>query len=773
MGLYHTSKGLDALRGSPLVRFPPTCVGGLPSTASFYTSSWAQSHLEVTPSSEHYQKYNPNLFWNVSHRVDSASIPPNTPGPANSKAAGKTSTLSASGQTSESSEGKEPGKETKPTLWQRAKKEIVHYYHGFRLLGLEIKIASGITFRLLGGKSLTRRERKQLVRTAADLIRTVPFILFVVVPFLELLLPVYLKFFPFMLPSTFKDQSAEDAKIRQKLKAKLELARFLQETLHQTTESALANEQSPKYEEFQAFLKKVQTDGQPTDIEEIVRFSKLFEDQMTLESLEPKQLKTLCRILSLPTIGPSNLLRFQLGMRVRQLKAEDRLLAREGVDQIPSWELQSLCQDRGMRSAGLTQDRLRAQLGQWLNLSLEKNVPVTLLLFSHAISATRRAVEQFPIKEAIAQLPPAASEEVTARVLESIPPSELDVKLKLEVLRKEQANIKAARAQLKQELAEQQKTAAAAAADAKMTPKEPGTVGVEANSQSAVEGAPKKDDTEILIDQAPTLKETLKEALEGTETVHSEAISKQIPEPFVDSKAKVTTESLASTVTYEPKTEMTSPKEATPSDVEVATHDAGEPELTTEDLAHIESALAESSKKETLAKESLQDLQAKVAETAETLQKHGETMATAKPVDKKTSKAAALLEARVNRLIGEMDDMVNELGQKREALVDEIKAREVDAKQSSEPKEQSKFLDVIQADKDELVDIDELMRGLRRIKKVTGDETRWHKILDLLDQDHDGKIDLQDILSLKDIQVRLSLFACAIFRDLLRLCSVS
>lgn len=102
------------------------------------------------------------------------------------------------------------GKEQKKlSLWQRTKKEIIHYYHGFRLLGLEVKIASGICFRLLCGHSLTRRERKQLVRTVADIIRLVPFAIFIIVPFMEFLLPFYLKFFPFMLPSTFKDKSSE------------------------------------------------------------------------------------------------------------------------------------------------------------------------------------------------------------------------------------------------------------------------------------------------------------------------------------------------------------------------------------------------------------------------------------------------------------------------------------------------------------------------------------------------------------------------------------
>ncbi|CAH8523219.1 unnamed protein product [Dicrocoelium dendriticum] len=302
--------------------------------------------------------------------------------------------------TASSSPSEDPKKPSqKLTLWQKAKKEIVHYYHGFRLLGLEIKIASGICLRLLWGHSLTRRERKQLVRTVADIIRLVPFLVFVIVPFMEFLLPFYLKFFPFMLPSTFKEKTSETDKIRQRLKAKLEMTRFLQETLQQTSGTTSVAERSPTISQFQEFLETVQKSGQPASTEDITRFSKLFEDQITLDSLEVKQLKMLCQLLSLPTMGPSNLLRFQIWMRVRQLKAEDQLIAKEGVDELPVWELQSLCQERGMRSAGLTVERLRSQLSQWLTLHLEKNVPVTLLLFSRALHVSKASLDEFLVKE--------------------------------------------------------------------------------------------------------------------------------------------------------------------------------------------------------------------------------------------------------------------------------------------------------------------------------------------------------------------------------------
>ena len=44
------------------------------------------------------------------------------------------------------------------------------------------------------------------MRTVSDLFRLVPFSVFIIVPFMELLLPVALKLFPGMLPSTFTSQ---------------------------------------------------------------------------------------------------------------------------------------------------------------------------------------------------------------------------------------------------------------------------------------------------------------------------------------------------------------------------------------------------------------------------------------------------------------------------------------------------------------------------------------------------------------------------------------
>lgn len=58
-------------------------------------------------------------------------------------------------------------KHKKTTLWQKIKTEAVHYWHGTKLLGLEVRISSRLIYKLLQGTTLTRRENRQVHYTDA------------------------------------------------------------------------------------------------------------------------------------------------------------------------------------------------------------------------------------------------------------------------------------------------------------------------------------------------------------------------------------------------------------------------------------------------------------------------------------------------------------------------------------------------------------------------------------------------------------------------------
>ncbi|MEQ2305210.1 LETM1 domain-containing protein letm2, mitochondrial [Ameca splendens] len=181
----------------------------------------------------------------------------------------------------------------------------------------------------------------------------------------------------------------QEEKQKKGLAAKLELAKFLQETI---AEMARRNKAKAQIEEetqrFSKYVQKVRGTGEQPSTKEIVRFSKLFEDELTLEHLERPQLVALCKLLELQPIGTNNLLRFQLMMKLRAIKSDDEMIAAEGVAAMSVSELQGACRSRGMRSLGLTTDQLRQQLQQWLDLHLKENVPPSLLLLSRAMYLT-------------------------------------------------------------------------------------------------------------------------------------------------------------------------------------------------------------------------------------------------------------------------------------------------------------------------------------------------------------------------------------------------
>ncbi|XP_050071843.1 mitochondrial proton/calcium exchanger protein [Anopheles maculipalpis] len=342
----------------------------------------------------------------------------------------------------------------KKTLQQRIWAELVHYYHGFRLLFIDINISRKLLWRVLNGKTLTRREHKLLIRTTSDLFRLVPFSVFIIVPFMELLLPVAIKLFPGMLPSTFQTATEREDKIKQNLKVKIEMAKFLQKTLD---DMAVQNKEhrSQAAKDFSEFFTRIRTTENFTiSNEEILKFSKLFEDEITLDSLTRQQLQALCRVLEVSPIGTSNLLRFQLRLKLRNLAADDRTIQKEGIESLNLSELQAACRARGMRAYGASEERLKSQLQEWINLSLNEKVPPSLLLLSRALVLPENITTSDKLKATISSLPDSVATVTKAAIGER--EGKIDNKTKIEVIKEEERKIKEEREEEKEKQKEEQ-----------------------------------------------------------------------------------------------------------------------------------------------------------------------------------------------------------------------------------------------------------------------------------------------------------------------------
>ncbi|KAL9190470.1 hypothetical protein ACHAXT_007681 [Thalassiosira profunda] len=293
-------------------------------------------------------------------------------------------------------------------LKEAAKKEAHHYWMGSKLLAADLRTARQMLGRALQGTPLTRRERKQLLRTVSDVFRLVPMSIFVLIPFMEFALPFALKIFPNMLPSTFQDSLKAEENMKRELKMRLTMAEFFQESLQdlaQEQKKRAARKLKAKGEEekeeggancdqvvklekkeetaksFLKFLEKARK-GEILPAEEIIQYAAYFSDELTLDNMPRMQLVNFCRYMSIPPYGSDNILRFQLRHRMRLLQEDDQRILFEGIDSLTKMELREACQERGMRSTGLSKEGYKRDLQNWLDLSVNRNVPISLVIMS-------------------------------------------------------------------------------------------------------------------------------------------------------------------------------------------------------------------------------------------------------------------------------------------------------------------------------------------------------------------------------------------------------
>lgn len=224
-------------------------------------------------------------------------------------------------------------------------------------------------------------------------------------PFAELLLPVALKLFPNMLPSTYEGQKSREAKASNLRGTRKEVSSFLRQTLQETgLPVSAANAQKEEFTEFfrkvftalslshiRAYTDSVQirTTGESPTKADVIRVCKIFKDDLTLDNLSRPQLVGICRYMSLSTFGTDTMLRYQVRHRMRQIKRDDRAISFEGVESLSVPELQTACASRGLRTHGVSPARLRDDLNLWLELRLKYGVPSTLLVLSNAFMYTQ------------------------------------------------------------------------------------------------------------------------------------------------------------------------------------------------------------------------------------------------------------------------------------------------------------------------------------------------------------------------------------------------
>ncbi|PJF18732.1 LETM1-like domain-containing protein [Paramicrosporidium saccamoebae] len=314
----------------------------------------------------------------------------------------------------------------KPSIATRIKEGALHYWHGTKLLVFETRVSSKLLLKVLRGEKLIRREYRQLLRTTSDLIRLVPFIIMMIIPFLELALPLLLKFFPNMLPSTFEDRLQKEEKMKKQLKVKLETARFLQDMVDN-----MNGPETSKVKDLKSLFEKTRTSGSTLTTVEVVELCKQLSDEITLENLARPQLISLCKYMSLNAFGTDNFLRYQIRNAVERLKVDDKMIFAEGIESLTRDELRNACHARGIRTMGVPEEYMRRELKQWVELQVEHAVPAPLLILSRAFALSEDIKMEDALRAAITSLPDPVLSEAEVHAAESSKKSSASGKIKL------------------------------------------------------------------------------------------------------------------------------------------------------------------------------------------------------------------------------------------------------------------------------------------------------------------------------------------------------
>ncbi|CAD6981831.1 hypothetical protein A4X06_0g1921 [Tilletia controversa] len=360
------------------------------SSAGPASGTSSSSPKQLNPSTPYQQAGKPPSAPSSTGASNVTGTEASSPSQAQVTEKGEKGSLAKVDASSKKSEVAESEKDSGPKLslpvriWAKVKEEAQHYWHGSKLLAKEVSISARLLRRLMLGYNLTRREYRQLRRTTGDLLRLIPFVPFIIIPAGELLLPVAIKIFPNMLPSTFESKFAVEEKRRRLIKVRLEMAKFLQETIREgglnPTDKIKASS------EFKEFFRKVRSTGEKPSQEDIIKVAKLFDDELTLDNLSRAQLVSICRYMQINAFGTDNYLRFQIRHKLNQIKQDDVIIRMEGIDKLSMTEVHNACQSRGIQTQGVEDDVLRSELEQWIDLHTRQKISGTLLILSKAFN---------------------------------------------------------------------------------------------------------------------------------------------------------------------------------------------------------------------------------------------------------------------------------------------------------------------------------------------------------------------------------------------------
>ncbi|XP_053389987.1 mitochondrial proton/calcium exchanger protein-like, partial [Mercenaria mercenaria] len=541
-------------------------------------------------------------------------------------------------------------------MWE----EMKFYKDGLKLFWKDLRICIPLSYKYLtkGRSSLTRREYRLLKQTLVDLLLMFPILPTLIIPFMEVLIPVFL--WIGMIPQVFVSKEARDTKMRAKLQRKIESAKLLVDSLHNMPLKAKSkkDDTASSVQEFTEFMHKVKSSEVIPTISEILKFSRLFENSLTLDDLSIRQLQGLCKLLGigfLSDIPNVRVLRFQIDTRMRELTVDDKFILRDGIDSLTTEELQGANRARGMRALGISEDRLKLQLEHWLELHLKEQVPTSLLLLSRVMYLDENLTPAEQLKQTISSLPETTVDKAKVTSAESSG-EKVDKATKIKVLEEETKAIQME----KEEAAEEERLAKEKLEKQHEEERQARHAAEEEEKRKLAELTLQKMENQQIIDKlALQLKEEREKSMDTAMKAERE------PEPEPEVEAPVTMEPAVKeqdiTEDVIPELDMAEPIIEQPSEepVDKAEKIEEDQDITAQDLGDIEKAIEDQA----------QHYKDEIAEVAEELDEYKEDVEDIKALCLKTDYEkeieetfnAKLLLKRMDKVLKQFDTSISKL----------------------------------------------------------------------------------------------------------------
>ena len=115
------------------------------------------------------------------------------------------------------------------------------------------------------------------------------------------------------------------------------------------------------------------------------------------------------------------------------------MIESEGIDSLTLSELQQACAARGLKATSRSKQYLKERLSEWLDLSLKRNLPVSLLILANAFKITSTTSTKDALRDAIYHLPHSVVDEIKVNVESS---GDVANQLKIQLLKEENQKIR-------------------------------------------------------------------------------------------------------------------------------------------------------------------------------------------------------------------------------------------------------------------------------------------------------------------------------------------